>query len=122
MRRWAVLRGEADAVGPAIARTDRPDWYVTSFPRLHPIAIGWGDGLTCQEVVRQISAYLDADLDAQTRRWLEEHCAACQRCTAIVDGTRNVILLVGDDRLFVLPANFEERLRERLGLAISRSY
>ena len=62
----------------------------------------------------QISAYLDADLDEETRRWLEEHFAACRRCTAILDGTRNVILLVADDRLFALPANFEGTLREKL--------
>ena len=95
--------------------------YVTSFWPPHLIALGRGDGLTCKEVMRQISAYLDSDLDAGTRRWMEEHFADCQRCTAILDGTRNVILLVGDDRLFVLPANFEERLREKLGPAISRS-
>ena len=73
--------------------------------------------LTCKEVIRQISEYLDAGVDAQTRERLEEHFAGCDHCTAILDGTRNVIRLVGDDRVFELPAQFGTRLRERLSSA-----
>jgi anti-sigma factor (TIGR02949 family) len=70
--------------------------------------------LTCKEVIRQISEYLDAGLDAETRQRLEDHFAGCQHCKAILDGARNVIRLVGDDRVFELPAQFGVRLRERL--------
>jgi len=70
--------------------------------------------VTCKEVIRRISDYLDSDLDAEMQQHLEEHFAGCQHCTAILDGARNVIRLVGDDRVFELPAQFGERLRERL--------
>ena len=70
--------------------------------------------MSCKDVIRQISDYLEAELDAETRQRLEEHFAGCQHCAAILDGIRNVILLVGDDRVFELPAQFGVRLRERL--------
>ena len=35
-------------------------------------------------------------------------------CTAVLDGTRNVIQLYGDDRLYELPAGFSRRLQRRL--------
>ncbi len=70
--------------------------------------------MTCKEVIRRISDYLDSDLDAELQQRLEEHFAGCPHCTAILDGARNVIRLVGDDRVFELPAQFGERLRERL--------
>ncbi len=70
--------------------------------------------MTCRDVIRQISDYLDSELDAETRQRVEEHFAGCQHCTAILDGTRNVIQLVGDGRVFELPAQFGARLRQRL--------
>ena len=68
-------------------------------------------------MIRQISEYLDAGVDAPTRERLEQHFAGCDHCTAILDGTRNVVRLVGDDRVFELPTHFGTRLRERLRLA-----
>jgi hypothetical protein len=32
----------------------------------------------------------------------------------VLDSTRNVVLLIGDDRVFELPAGFGDRLHERL--------
>jgi hypothetical protein len=70
--------------------------------------------LNCQDVVREISEYLDHEIGIEMRIRMERHFRGCQHCTAILDGTRNVIALVGDDRTFLLPAGFSERLRERL--------
>ena len=74
--------------------------------------------MTCHDVIRQISDYLDLEVDAEVRLRLEEHFAGCRQCTAIFDGTRNLILLMGDDRVLALPAvalpeNFGDRLREK---------
>jgi hypothetical protein len=45
---------------------------------------------------------------------MEEHFKGCEHCSAILDGTRNVVRLVGDGRVFDLPAGFSDRLKSRL--------
>jgi anti-sigma factor RsiW len=70
--------------------------------------------ISCREVIRELSSYIDSDLDDGLRRRISEHLAGCAHCTAIVDGTRNVIRLIGDGRSFELPSGFSARLRERI--------
>ena len=70
--------------------------------------------ITCQEVCRDISDYVDDELDAKQRAALEEHFAECRRCTAVLEGTCNVIRLYRDERTLPLPAGFHDRLRRRL--------
>jgi hypothetical protein len=48
------------------------------------------------------------------RAALEAHLAQCRHCTAILDGTHNVIVLIADDRVFPLPVGFSSRLHDRL--------
>ena len=50
-------------------------------------------GITCEEVWRDISDYVDDELDSKQRTALEEHFAECRRCTAVLEGTFNVIRL-----------------------------
>ncbi|MGH9556898.1 MAG: hypothetical protein ACRD2Y_13855 [Terriglobales bacterium] len=45
---------------------------------------------------------------------LERHFSKCRHCTAVLDGTKNVILLSGDERTFALPEGFSLRLKETL--------
>ncbi len=70
--------------------------------------------LNCKEVRRQISNYLDNDISPEMRKALDAHLANCRHCTAILDGTHNVLVLVADGRAFPLPAGFSARLHERL--------
>jgi anti-sigma factor RsiW len=70
--------------------------------------------LSCSEIRRELSNYIDNDISPEMREALETHLAHCRHCTAIVDGTRNVILLIADDRTFPLPLGFSERLHARL--------
>ena len=70
--------------------------------------------VSCREVLREISNYLENDLDAGLRAMLERHFSECRHCTAVLDGARNVVLLSGDERTFALPAGFSLRLKERL--------
>ena len=70
--------------------------------------------VSCREVLREISNYLENDLDAGLRAMLERHFAECRHCTAVLDGTQNVILLSGDHRTFALPSGFSLRLRRTL--------
>jgi hypothetical protein len=70
--------------------------------------------ISCVEVWRELSNYMDGAVDANLRRRMEEHFKTCEHCTAVLDGMRNVVRLVGDDRVFDLPAGFSDRLRRRL--------
>ncbi len=70
--------------------------------------------ISCQEAWKEISNFLEDEIDPALREVLEEHFRQCRHCTAILDGTRNVILLAADERTFTLPAAFSRRLQEKL--------
>jgi anti-sigma factor RsiW len=70
--------------------------------------------VNCREVWREISNYIEGDVDADLRAELEAHFAQCRRCTAVLDGTHNIIVLMADERAFTVPAGFRERLTKRL--------
>jgi len=70
--------------------------------------------VTCEEVWREISNYIEQEVDPDLRAAMEEHFRQCKHCTAVLDGTRNVIQLYGDERLLEVPAGFSGRLRRRL--------
>jgi anti-sigma factor RsiW len=70
--------------------------------------------ISCVEVWRELSNYVDSNVDPELRQRMEEHFKVCQHCTAVLDGTRNIVRLVGDDRSFDLPAGFSDRLKKRL--------
>jgi hypothetical protein len=77
--------------------------------------------VNCEHVWREISNYLDKEVDPETRAAMEAHFKECKHCTAVLDGTRNVVQLYGDDRLFELPAGFSQRLQRRLAQQSSSS-
>lgn len=70
--------------------------------------------ISCVEVWRELSNYIDGAVDPELRRRMEEHFKGCEHCAAVLDGTRNVIRLVGDGHAFELPAGFSDRLKKRL--------
>ena len=76
--------------------------------------------LSCREVWKEISNYLEGEVDAALRADLEAHFAQCRHCTALLDGTRNVIVLTVDQRTFTLPAGFSQRLQERLRIGAGK--
>ena len=70
--------------------------------------------IDCLDVIREISNYLDGDIEPELSRRMQAHFAGCAHCTAILDGTRNVLRLVGDGQAFELPAGFSARMKARL--------
>jgi anti-sigma factor RsiW len=70
--------------------------------------------LSCQHVWEHISEYIDDTLDPQVRAEVERHLAHCEICSAILDSTRNIIILMADERVFELPLDFSKRLHARL--------
>ena len=69
--------------------------------------------VNCEEVWREVSNYLDGEVDPALRVAIEEHIRGCQRCAAVLTGTRNVIELYGDERMLEVPFGFGQRLHRR---------
>jgi hypothetical protein len=70
--------------------------------------------MNCEQVWREVSDYLDEDAAPEVRAALEEHVRGCKRCAAVLDGTRNVVELFGDERMLEVPLGFSHRLQRRL--------
>ena len=69
--------------------------------------------ISCVEVWREISNYLDNEISAELRERMEAHFKASSHCTAVLDGTRNVVELVGDGKIFQMPEGFSKRLYKK---------
>src|ERR1700749_4139002 len=72
--------------------------------------------IECKHVWNYISEYLDGTLSDEIRETVQKHLDHCEICSAILDSTRNIIVLTADDRVFELPVGFSERLHARLDL------
>jgi anti-sigma factor RsiW len=70
--------------------------------------------IDCKHVWSHISEYLDGSLPDEIREMVQKHLDHCEICSAILDATRNIIILTADDRVFELPVGFSERLHARL--------
>jgi hypothetical protein len=77
--------------------------------------------LECKHVWDYISGYLDDSLAPETKESVQRHLEHCEICSAILDSTRNIIILTADDRIFELPVGFSERLHARLAQEIDGS-
>jgi len=72
----------------------------------------------CSEALRELSNYMDGDLDNGLKQELESHLGQCQDCRVVFDTTRKTIELYCDGKLFPLP----EAVRNRLHAAIRRRW
>jgi hypothetical protein len=79
------------------------------------------DTLNCEQVWKEISDYIDGDIDAALRSTMDEHFRTCKRCASVLAGTRNVVQLYGDERMLEVPAGFGQRLEKRLEKRLSKS-
>lgn len=70
--------------------------------------------VTCEEVWREISNYVDGEVSPVLRATMDKHFRGCPKCSAVLDGTQNVIGLFGEERMFEPPLGFSQRLRRRL--------
>jgi anti-sigma factor RsiW len=66
--------------------------------------------ISCLEVWREISNYVDDDVVPELRARMEAHFKSCAHCKAVLDGTKNVVKLVADGVEYELPSGFSDRL------------
>ena len=70
--------------------------------------------LTCQEVLDQLSDYLDEDARAELIQEVDGHLHECMHCRAEVDTLRRTILIYRCDERVELPAPLSEKLQQAL--------
>jgi anti-sigma factor RsiW len=70
--------------------------------------------VSCQRVLQELSNYIEGDVAPDLRAAIEEHLRGCHRCSVLVDSTRKMLYVVGDERIFEVPGGYSERLHKRL--------
>ncbi|MGA7106565.1 MAG: zf-HC2 domain-containing protein [Terracidiphilus sp.] len=68
-----------------------------------------------------MSAYIEGDVDSALRAEIDKHLETCEICSAVLDSTRNVVILMADDRVFELPTGYSQRLHERIERELAQS-
>ena len=59
--------------------------------------------ISCRHVTRQLSGYIDGQLTPELREKIDEHLRLCDRCSIVLDTTRKLLYVAGDERVFELP-------------------
>jgi Putative zinc-finger len=70
--------------------------------------------VNCEQVWLEISNYLDGEVPPDLQAAMDEHLRGCQKCSAVLEGTRNVLGLYGEESMFEPPQGFSQRLHQRL--------
>jgi anti-sigma factor RsiW len=78
--------------------------------------------IDCKHVWQHISSYIDGDVDAELRAEIDRHLEHCEICSAVLDSTRNIVVLIADERVFEIPAGYSERLHRRLDMELSADF
>jgi len=77
--------------------------------------------ISCVEVWREISNYVDDGVDPELKARMELHLKNCSHCRAVLNGTRNTVRLLTDGEWYPLPSGFTERLFLRLSSECRKS-
>ena len=75
--------------------------------------VNW-EAVNCEQMLHEISNYMDGEVDPALRSAIDEHLKGCKHCTSLLEGMRNVTQLYGDERMIEVPAGFGRRLERRL--------
>ncbi|MGB6596425.1 MAG: zf-HC2 domain-containing protein [Candidatus Acidiferrum sp.] len=70
--------------------------------------------MNCEDIIHELSTYIDGDLDASMKRELEQHLEDCHECKLVVDQTKKTIQIFCDCQPVELPGDVRNRLHEAL--------
>ena len=70
--------------------------------------------MNCKGVIRELSNYIDGNLDPGLKTELERHLQHCEDCTMIVDQTKKSIEILCDSKPVELPSDVRSRLHAAL--------
>ena len=79
-----------------------------------PVSRLWGVGTKTEQTLHRLGIRLIGDIAAREPDRLERHLEHCEICSAILDSTRNILILTADKRTFEVPVGFSEKLHRRL--------
>ena len=70
--------------------------------------------MNCDGVFREISNYIDGELDVTMKQELELHLTSCKECTMVIDQTKMTVELFCNEEPVELPPDVRSRLHEAL--------
>ena len=76
--------------------------------------------MNCESVIREISNYIDGDLDAAKKQEVEKHLAGCEECAIVMHQTKLTVTIFGDSQPMELPLEVHSRLHDTLRRKIHR--
>jgi anti-sigma factor RsiW len=66
--------------------------------------------LNCENVIHELSDFIDGDLDAAMKREIESHLEGCRECRLAIDQTKKTIEIFCDSEPVELPGDVRDRL------------
>ncbi len=66
--------------------------------------------MTCKEFLKELTDYLDDQMDSSTRAELEEHLQWCHNCFVVCDTTKKTIEIFRGSEMYTLPDDLRTRL------------
>lgn len=76
--------------------------------------------MKCIAVIREISNYIDGELEPELKQELERHLENCEECRLVVDQTRRTVQIFCGSELVELPKEIQERLQQALRSSLKR--
>ena len=70
--------------------------------------------MNCRNVVKELSSYLNGELDPRLMSDLERHLNNCEDCRLVVDTTKKTIQIFCNSEPVPLPSDTRERLHKAL--------
>ena len=70
--------------------------------------------MNCQNVIQELSNFIDGELDAASKQEIEGHLKGCSECQLVVDQTKKTVRLFCDSEAIELPGEVRNRLHEAL--------
>ena len=70
--------------------------------------------MNCKGVIREISNYIDGELDLLVKQELERHLEHCEDCKMVVDQTRLTVNVFCGSKPVELSSDVKSRLHEAL--------
>jgi len=65
---------------------------------------------SCEDVLAELSNYLDDELSQDLRKQVETHMSHCRTCSAVYDSTRKTIRIVTESGSFELSEDVSSRV------------
>lgn len=70
--------------------------------------------MNCKGVIRELSNYLDGELEPVVLKELKRHLEQCEDCQLVVDQTKKTVEIFCDSEPVELPTDVRSRLHEAL--------